>query len=95
LAQDTPLYKNLPVVDMIYLARGLNRRFDQPYARARLEVPGIPPKRKAAHAGRSCQTGSSAPPGTALGTVQTDDSHVLRLSDLQAGRPGGLRQPVP
>ena len=37
VAQDTPLYKNLSVADMIYLTRSLNRRFDQPYARARLD----------------------------------------------------------
>lgn len=47
VAQDTPLYKNLPVTDLIYLARSLNRRFDQPYARARLDELGIPSARKA------------------------------------------------
>ena len=47
VAQDTPLYKNLPVADMIYLTRSLNRRFDQPYAQARLDELGISPKRKA------------------------------------------------
>jgi ABC-2 type transport system ATP-binding protein len=47
VAQDTPLYKTLSVADMIYVTRSLNRRFDQPYARARLEDLGIPPKRKA------------------------------------------------
>jgi ABC-2 type transport system ATP-binding protein len=47
VAQDTPLYKNLTAADMIYLTRSLNRRFDQPYAQARLEELGIPPKRKA------------------------------------------------
>jgi ABC-2 type transport system ATP-binding protein len=47
VAQDTPLYKNLTVADMIYLTRSLNRRFDQPYARARLDELGIPLKRKA------------------------------------------------
>jgi ABC-2 type transport system ATP-binding protein len=47
VAQDTPLYKTLSVADMIYVTRSLNRRFDQPYARARLEELGIPPKRKA------------------------------------------------
>jgi ABC-2 type transport system ATP-binding protein len=47
VAQDTPLYKTLSVADMIYLTRSLNRRFDQPYAKARLEELGIPPKRKA------------------------------------------------
>jgi ABC-2 type transport system ATP-binding protein len=47
VAQDTPLYKNLSVADMIYVTRSLNRRFDQHYARARLDELGIPPKRKA------------------------------------------------
>ncbi len=47
VAQDTPLYKGLSVADMIYVTRSLNRRFDQPYAQARLAELGIPPKRKA------------------------------------------------
>ena len=47
VAQDTPLYKNLSVADMIYITRNLNRRFDQPYAKARLAELGIAPKRKA------------------------------------------------
>jgi ABC-2 type transport system ATP-binding protein len=47
VAQDTPLYRTLSVADMIYIARSLNRRFDQPYAKARLDDLGIPLKRKA------------------------------------------------
>ena len=47
VAQDTPLYRNLSVADMIYVTRQLNRRFDQAYARARLDELGIPPRRKA------------------------------------------------
>src|ERR1700743_2550300 len=47
VAQDTPLYRNLSVADMIYITRGLNRRFDRAYARARLDELGIPLKRKA------------------------------------------------
>src|SRR5258706_7980384 len=47
VAQDTPVYKNLSVADMLHLTRNLNRRFDQPYARARLGELGIPLKRKA------------------------------------------------
>ena len=47
VAQDTPLYKNLSVADMIYVTRSLNRRFDRPYAKARLEELGIPLRRKA------------------------------------------------
>ena len=46
VAQDTPLYKTLSVADMIYVTRSLNRRFDQPYARARLAELGIPLKRR-------------------------------------------------
>jgi ABC-2 type transport system ATP-binding protein len=47
VAQDTPLYKNLSVADMLYVTRSLNRRFDQSYAQARLDQLGIPPKRRA------------------------------------------------
>jgi ABC-2 type transport system ATP-binding protein len=47
VAQDTPLYKNLSVADMIYVTRSLNRSFDQPYARARLAELDIPLRRKA------------------------------------------------
>jgi len=47
VAQDTPLYKNLSVADMLHVTRNLNRHFDQPYARARLDELGIPLKRKA------------------------------------------------
>jgi ABC-2 type transport system ATP-binding protein len=46
VAQDTPLYKNLSVADMLHLARNLNRRFDQHYAETRLADLGIPLKRK-------------------------------------------------
>jgi ABC-2 type transport system ATP-binding protein len=47
VAQDTPLYKNLPVADMLHLTRNLSRRFDQHYAESRLGELGIPLKRKA------------------------------------------------
>jgi ABC-2 type transport system ATP-binding protein len=47
VAQDTPVYKNLSVTDMLHLTRNLNRHFDQGYARARLDELGIPVKRKA------------------------------------------------
>jgi ABC-2 type transport system ATP-binding protein len=47
VAQDAPLYKNLPAADLLHLTRNLSRRFDQPYARARLGELGIPLKRKA------------------------------------------------
>ena len=47
VAQDTPLYRNLSVADMIYVTRSLNRRFDQRYARFRLDELGIAAKRKA------------------------------------------------
>ena len=47
VAQDTPMYTNLAARDMLHLTRNLNRRFDQPYAEARLGELGIPLKRKA------------------------------------------------
>jgi ABC-2 type transport system ATP-binding protein len=47
VAQDTPLYKNLSAADMLHLTANLNRRFDQPYAEARLGELGIPLNRKA------------------------------------------------
>ncbi len=46
VAQDTPLYKNLSVADMLHLTRNLNRRFDQTRAEARLGDLGIPLRRK-------------------------------------------------
>ncbi|HYY17778.1 MAG TPA: ABC transporter ATP-binding protein [Streptosporangiaceae bacterium] len=47
VAQDTPVYRNLSVADMLHLTRSLNRRFEVSYARARLNELGIPLKRKA------------------------------------------------
>ncbi|HEY2080484.1 MAG TPA: ABC transporter ATP-binding protein [Streptosporangiaceae bacterium] len=47
VAQDTPLYKNLSVADMLHLTCNLNRRFDQHYAQTRLTELGIPLKRQA------------------------------------------------
>ena len=47
VAQDTPLYKNLSVADLLHLTRNLNRCFDQRYAQSRLGELGIPVKRKA------------------------------------------------
>ncbi len=47
VAQDTPLYKNLPAADMLHLTCNLNRRFDQAFARTRLAELGIPLNRRA------------------------------------------------
>jgi ABC-2 type transport system ATP-binding protein len=47
VAQDTPLYQNLSAADLLHLTRNLSRRFDQPYARARLDELDIPLNRKA------------------------------------------------
>ncbi len=47
VAQDTPLYKNVSVADMLHLTRNLNWRFDQASAEARLTELGIPLQRKA------------------------------------------------
>jgi ABC-2 type transport system ATP-binding protein len=46
VAQDAPLYRNLPARDMLRVARNLNRRWDQPRAEARLAELGIPLERK-------------------------------------------------
>jgi ABC-2 type transport system ATP-binding protein len=46
VAQDAPLYRNLPVRDMLQVARNLNRRWDQRYAGARLADLGIPLRQK-------------------------------------------------
>ena len=46
VAQDTPVYKNLSVADMLHLTRNLSRYFDQSYAENRLGELGIPLKRK-------------------------------------------------
>ena len=47
VGQDAPLYRNLPVRDMLHLTRNLNRNFDQKYAQARLADLGIPLGKKA------------------------------------------------
>ena len=43
VAQDAPLYRNLPVADMLRVARRLNRRWDQSRADDRLRRLAIPP----------------------------------------------------
>jgi ABC-2 type transport system ATP-binding protein len=47
VAQNAPLYPNLPVAAMLRVARNLNRQWDQPRAEARLAELGIPLDRKA------------------------------------------------
>jgi ABC-2 type transport system ATP-binding protein len=47
VAQDTPVYKDLSAADMLHLSRNLNRRFDEPYAEARLGELAIPLNRRA------------------------------------------------
>jgi ABC-2 type transport system ATP-binding protein len=56
VAQDTPLYKNLSVADMLHVTRNLNRRFDDGYANARLNELGIPRERKAGNLSGGQQT---------------------------------------
>ncbi len=46
VAQDAPLYKNLPAGAMLQVARSLNRRWDDQRARTRLAGLGIPLKKK-------------------------------------------------
>jgi ABC-2 type transport system ATP-binding protein len=47
VAQDAPVYRNLSAGDMLHLTGNLNRRFDTPFARARLADLGIPLNKKA------------------------------------------------
>ncbi|HLK45491.1 MAG TPA: ABC transporter ATP-binding protein [Acidimicrobiales bacterium] len=47
VAQDTPLYRNLSVGDMLHLTSNLNRSFDRAFAARRLDDLGIPLRRKA------------------------------------------------
>jgi ABC-2 type transport system ATP-binding protein len=44
VAQDAPLYRNLPVRDMLHVARNLNRQWNNERAVARLTALGIPLK---------------------------------------------------
>ena len=46
VAQDTQLYKNLSVADMLHVTRNLNSRFDQRYAEVRLDELGVPLNRQ-------------------------------------------------
>jgi ABC-2 type transport system ATP-binding protein len=46
VAQDAPLYRNLPVADMLHVARNLNRRWDARHAEDRLARLGIPPRQR-------------------------------------------------
>jgi ABC-2 type transport system ATP-binding protein len=46
VAQDSPLYKNLPAGEMLRVARNLNWRWDQERAEARLAELGIPLTKK-------------------------------------------------
>jgi len=63
VAQDTPMYKNLSVADMIYVTRNLNRRFDQPYAEARLDELGHPAEAQGREAVRRAAGTARADPG--------------------------------
>ena len=72
VAQDTPLYKNLSVADMLYVTRSLNRRFDQSYARGPAgrarhpaEAEGREAVRRAAGAARADP--GAGPPAAAAG----------------------------
>ena len=46
VAQDAPLYRNLPAGDMLHVAANLNRRWDQGYATHRLDRLAIPLRQK-------------------------------------------------
>src|ERR1700723_3460828 len=67
VAQDPPLYRNLPVADMLRVARRLNRCFDQRRADDRLERLRIPSRQKGGdlsrgQKGQLAATNGLAPP---------------------------------
>jgi len=62
VAQDAPLYKNLPVADMLHVARNLNRRWDHQRAQARLAELGIPLNKKVGHLSGGQKARSSRSP---------------------------------
>jgi ABC-2 type transport system ATP-binding protein len=47
VAQDAPLYRTMSAQDLLHVARNLNRRFDEPYAKSRLRELAIPLGRRA------------------------------------------------
>jgi ABC-2 type transport system ATP-binding protein len=47
VAQDKPLYPDFRVAELLRLAQRLNRRWDEPFARRRLDSLGIDPRRRA------------------------------------------------
>ena len=63
VAQDTPLYKNLSVADMLHVTRNLNRHFDQPYAQARLDRARHPAEAEGREAVRRAAGPARADPG--------------------------------
>ncbi len=87
VAQDTPLYQNLPAADMLRLTRNLNRRFDQRYAETRLAELGIPLNRKAGRlsGGQQAQL--------ALTLALARRPRLLILDE--PGRPGGTCPGLP
>jgi len=46
VAQDTPLYRDFTAAELLTMGGKLNRRFDQPLARGRLERHGVPLDRR-------------------------------------------------
>ncbi len=63
MAQDAPVYKNMSVADMLHLTRNLNRRFDGPFARARLDRPRHPAQEEVRQAVRRPAGAGRAHPG--------------------------------
>ena len=82
VAQDTPLYRNLSVADMLHLTRNLNRRFDQAYARSPAGRAGHPAEAEGGQAVRR-----------PAGAARADAGAGPAAAAAGAGRAGGDARP--
>lgn len=73
VAQDRPLYKDLTVVETLELGRRLNKRWDAPYALARVQRFGLPLARKIG----TLSTGQRAHVATSLALGKRPDLLLL------------------
>ena len=90
VAQDAPLYKNMPAADMLHLTRNLNRRFDQRYAETRLAEFGIPLSRRAGKlsGGQQAQLALTLALARLPRLLLLDGLGHLAAAPLRAGRSG-------
>jgi ABC-2 type transport system ATP-binding protein len=73
VAQDHPLYRRFRVADLLRMGRGMNLRWDQPFAEQRIAALGIPPGRRVA----GLSGGQQAQVALALALAKRPDLLVL------------------